>query len=73
MPALLRPHSSGAAGSRSTRSINFAVGTALELAEFLDSTRCVLNSASTKRGNVTSSVVSRTPIGLTESSSTRAL
>ena len=29
MPALLRPHSSGAAGSRSTRSINFAVGTAL--------------------------------------------
>ncbi len=50
MPALLRPHSSGIAGSFWTRSISFAVGTARELAEFREKLRCVLNSARTKRG-----------------------
>ena len=55
------------------RSISFDVGTARDEPLDLEKLLCVLNSASTKRGNVTSSVVSRTPLGATESSNTRAL
>ena len=62
MPALLRPHSSGDAGSRSTRSIKFAVGTALELALFRE--LCTTKPSATKLWcgpSTSTSYVSRKP------------
>jgi hypothetical protein len=64
---------SGMNGSARTRSISFSVGMAREEAEFRLSIRCVLNSARMKRGNVTWSVVSRTPSGDIESARIWAL
>jgi hypothetical protein len=59
MPFWFLPHTAGTNGFSRTRSSIFLTGIARLEALLREKTRCVLNSASTMRGNVTSNVVSR--------------
>ena len=72
MPDWLRPHSTGTTGSSRNCCISFVVGIARELEALRENIRWVLNSDRTNRGNRSTNVVRRCPVGLTLSSRTSA-